>query len=255
MVNVLLADMRKLLKSNAFYIITIAVPALMIIIAALGDLAVRLLDIDITIYSDKLLMDFECRYAAIIIAVIATFFVGYELRNGTIRNKLMCGCSRIVCFLSSVITSLFAVTVMQLVAYIVSLVIGKILGESYLDHMGTLKDLLLWICASFAVAVFSVFVVYICGESNASYVAAGAIAVVLYFVINRINDKLFPQDGIVKITGTKLMIYRGISKYFAFSYLSLPRFYEIRFYVIGCLAMAILSIVIGCAVFSRKELK
>ena len=99
MVNVLLADMRKLFTSKAFFIITIAVPALLILITTISDLAVRLLDIEVTIYSDKLLMDFECRYSAIIIAVIATFFVGQELRNGVIRNRLVCGCSRIVCFL------------------------------------------------------------------------------------------------------------------------------------------------------------
>lgn len=255
MVNVLLADMRKLFTSKAFFIITIAVPTLLILITTISDLAVRLLDIEVTLYSDKLLMDFECRYSAIIIAVIATFFVGQELRNGVIRNRLVCGCSRIVCFLSSVITAWIATTFMQLVAYVMSFVFGKVLGESYLDNMYTLKNMALWICASFAVAIFSVLIVYICGESNASYVASGAIAVILYFVINRVNDKLFPQDGIVKITGTKLTIYQGISKYFAFSYLSLPRTYEIRVYVIGCLAMAILSLVIGCVVFSRKELK
>lgn len=255
MSNVLAADMRRLLRSKSFYIITIAIPLYLILSFVLLNFAMDLMGAESPTYSDLLLMDFEKKYSTLVIAAITTLFAGFELRNGVIRNKIVGGCPRVSCFLSSVMISLFSVTVMQLVAYVFSFIFGKIFGEAYIDNVETLKNCVLWLCASYAITVFFVMIVYIFGDTIASYGAAGVLAIAFFFLVLKVNDKLFPVDGIVKVTGTKLKVLEAISKYFAFSYLSMPKIYNIRFYVIGCLIMLIPSLLIGCLVFSRRELK
>ena len=252
--NLIASDMRRMVKNKFFYIFTIGIPILTILIDLFGTLVVRLLDIESPVYADSLFMVFEGRYSFLIPTVFVALFTGHELVIGCIRNKIISGNSRYSCFLSSAVCMVPAVIVMQLVAFVTSQILGVALGTGFTDMSYTLKFAAVCVCADIVITVLAVALSYLFSNSNGAYVAGPLLSVIMIFLCSDVVSKLYPQDGIIRISGAKLAVYQFIDRYVPFSYPGTAVMKEPRYYIIGIAATLVIALIIG-GVFTRKDMK
>lgn len=252
--NLIASDMRRMLKSKFFYIFAVAIPIVMILVDLFGTLVVRLLDIESPVYADALFATFEGRYSFLLPAVFIALFAGHELVTGCIRNKIISGNSRYSCFLSSSVCMIPVVVVVQLVAFVTSQILGLALGEGFTDIVYMLKFMAVCTCANIVLAIFMVALTYLFSNSNGAYIAGGLVSVMMIFLGSDVMSKLYPEDGIIRISGTKLAIYQFIDRYVPFSYPMNAVLKEPRFYIIGIAATLVIALLIG-GVFTRKDMK
>ena len=252
--NLIASDMRRMLKNKFFYILTNFIPIATILIDLFGTLVVRLLDIESQVSADALFMVFEGRYSFLLPAVFVAIFTGHELVTGCIRNKIISGNSRYSCFLSSSVCAIVSVVVMQLVAFCASGLLGVILGTGFTEMSYILKFAAVCVCADMALAVLSVALTYLFSNSNGAYVAGSLLSVMMIFLCNDVSSKLYPQDGIIRISGNRLAVYQFIDRYVPFSYPVTAVIKEPRFYIIGIAATLVIALLIG-GVFTRKDMK
>ncbi len=255
MSNLIEADLRRLVKSKAFYGICILVPTVLVLLECLSYVFMDILGFESVVYADSVLSAIEMRYGALIPALFVGCFAGHETVTGCIRNKIISGNSKNSCFVSSCVASVVASIVAQAVMYISCEIFGAILGEGLIFNTELLHYTLIRLGASFVLSIFFVALTYIFACNNGAYVAGGALSGAMVIFGLDILTKLYPDDGVVKITGAKLAVYSFIDKYVPFSYFSVPVLREPKIYITGLAGTLILSVLLGAVVYNRKELK
>ena len=255
MSNLIAADLRRLTKSKAFYWICILAPAILVLLEVFSYVFMTLLGFDSPVYADAILPAIEMRYGALLPALFVSCFFGHETVTGCLRNKLIAGNSRVSCFMSSSFCSVVAALVTQLSVYLSSEVLGAIFGEGLTFNAELGRYTLLRVLASVVLSVFFVALTFIFACNTGAYVAGGALSGAMVIFGLEILTKLYPDDGIIKITGTRLAVYSFIDKYVPFSYFSAPVLRDIKTYAMGLVGTLIIALVLGTIVSSRKELK
>lgn len=255
MSNLIEADLRRLIHSKAFYGICILAPAVLVLLECLSYVFMALLGFDDKVFADAVLPAIEMRYGALLPALFVGCFAGHETVTGCIRNKIISGNSRISCFVSSSVTSVVAAIVTQAVIYLSSEVFGVVLGEGLTFNRELGSYTILRFGASIVLSVFFVALTYIFACNNGAYIASGALSGAMVIFGLEILTKLYPEDGVIKITGTKLAVYSFIDKYVPFSYFSAPVLRDPKIYITGLIGTLIISVLVGAVVYNRKELK
>ena len=255
MSNLITADIRRLTKSKAFLGVCISAPVILVLLEVLSYVFMKLLGFDSTVYADSIVPAIEMRYGALLPALFVSCFFGHETVTGCLRNKLIAGNSRISCFLSSSVTSVVASLVIQLSIYLSSEILGLILGEGLTFNAELGRYILLRVAASVVLSVLFVALTFIFACNTGAYVAGGALSGAMVIFGLEILTKLYPDDGIIKITGARLAVYSFIDKYVPFSYFSAPVLRDTKTYVMGLAGTLIIALFLGIIVSSRKELK
>ena len=255
MSNLIEADLRRLFKSKAFYGICLLAPAVLVLLECLSYVFMKLLGFESTVYADTILPAIEMRYGALIPALFVGCFAGHETVTGCIRNKIISGNSKISCFISSSVTSAVASVIAQASIYFSSEIFGVILGEGLTFDHELLSYTFIRLGASIVLAVFFVALTYFFACNNGAYIAGGALSGAMVIFGLEILTKLYPEDGVIKITGAKLAVYSFIDKYVPFSYFSAPVLREPEIYITGLAGTLILAVSAGVIVYKRKELK
>lgn len=253
--NLLASDMRRMVRSKSFLWLCIVAPAVLILSDVIMYLAARLLDIEVLIESSDLVGMFESRYAALVTALFVSCFLGHETVTGCLRNKIVCGNSRLSCFLSSCCCALPASILVHVSAYVMSFLCGVIFGKGFTFDDTFFKYLGLRVASTLVLSVLFVTITYLFAGNNGAYVAGGALTSGMIIWGLDILSKLYPDDGIVKISGTKLMIYQFVDKYVPFSYPGTPVLRSLEVYATGLAGTLIVALLAGGLIFTRKDLK
>ena len=126
MTNLLAPNLKRLLKNSAFRI-TAAVVAVVGLFEIFMMYRDSIIEMD-TPYLDGGLFSFAA-LGVFALAAVVPLFVGSEYSDGTIRNKVVVGHHRASVYLSLLLTSLFAETLLILVWTAAYLILGAILME------------------------------------------------------------------------------------------------------------------------------
>lgn len=275
MLKLLRADFRRLLRSKAF-----TVPAALMLVAGLLMPVIHYIDLGGTpgLSFDLYFSDYTV-VAVILLAVFASLFIGTEYSDGTIRNKLIAGHSRVNIYLSELAVCLAAGVIMCAAYAGAYLAVGlPLLG----DFSGGAKQMLLVILASFAMqaafAALFTLVAMLCHSKAHTSVICILLAIVLFasgiLIANRlsepeyyssystsINGEVVEEPGIPNpsyLSGTQRQVY-------AFLYDYLPGCQTIRLFALdkfnaGTFAMwdALTFALASCAgvlAFRKKDIK
>lgn len=195
-------------------------------------------------------------YSTIYLAVFTSFFLYGEFGDGTIRNKIVSGKSRLQILFSYCIVNSLVAIVIQVVSAVSALLVDLV----FRVEIGVEFTELLYFIAVSSLAEVAVTVLYtsiiICFCTNKAGVAIPAvIALFMKIALLVIIDALYTDSGIPKVTGAKLSGYTFFDRYISFSHLTGPLRWDIGSYLIGSIALIIISVIVGSVVFSKKNLK
>ncbi len=195
-------------------------------------------------------------YAALVIAFAVTKFFHSEFQDGVLRNKLVSGQKRKEVFLSACFVSSVFATITQIVSTLTIIVFSWItrISMSEIDFGEVMEYTFVTVLAGIAVAVFySAF--YLChGNSKLAIAIPMGVSIFVKIVLTYIMDKLYPQIGVCKLTGTRLFVYQMIDKYSPYAYFWGEIRWSLSSYVIGSGLLILISLIIGMIVFQRKDL-
>ncbi len=220
-----------------------------------------------------------CLFGACVTAVLSSMFSGTEYSDGTIRNKLIAGCSRIGIYLSNLIINIVS-GIMAVVAFVVPYVAICLLtvGKSSVPvKVLMLSALLSMLCLMAFSAIYNAATMLIAKKAAAA-VACLLLFAGLYIVgmttYARIGEPEFvsgyelnAEGEIVEtepvpnpdyLTGTKLKAYQWLEDINpgsqAIQILSMEIARPVR---LSCCAGAIVVVITlaGAVIFSKKDLK
>lgn len=253
MLNILRVDFRRYTMTKIFLIFAAAVA---VILPVFMSIFVNVLGAKV--YGNPL-MDFSnisyySSDASIYLAIIITVFLNAEAGEGIIRNKLISGKKRYQVLLSYVLVNASVACLLQILSVASVAAVGVIMGATW---MITFEEVVHYvIVAALAGVAISVLytAIYICfctkKMANVIPIAISLLAKISMVVI---SDALFTSSGIPKVTGATLQIYSGIDRYLAFFHLNGELRYDNMSYLIGNVALIIISILIGSLVFTKKD--
>ena len=103
MINLLRSNLMRLVKSKTFYIV-IAVQIFLIIVKTINgyNIAQR----NAPVFADYVFTMICSPYAAVMLGIVCSLFIGADYRDGTIRNKLVVGHSRMQTYVANLITTI-----------------------------------------------------------------------------------------------------------------------------------------------------
>ena len=254
MLRNLYADTRKTLYSRGFHIGTILVIAFNIVYAIYELILCKIFGGYITTEE----LSFAFNGIAIFAVTASTLIIAdKDYADGCIRNKLISGVARSETFVSAVFGGMLQGAVYTLVAFLSSNIIALFASSGYLEYtvseIGTCWLITLMTCI--AIGAFSTTLVMVFGGSKIAYVVGLTIAFGMKLLVTVVQDKLYPSNGLCKLKGTKLLIYRCVDSYVPYSYLSAFPHQKFVNYFVGCFGLSALSIVIGLIIFAKKEIK
>lgn len=175
MFKLLNAGFTRLVKSRVFWVLmafTVAL-ALFLIYGQYSDMKAYQ-EVEVI---DRSLMN-NITITGIVISIFTALFVGREYSDGTLRNKIIVGCSRTKIYLSNLILVISA----SLLAEIVHLVVVAIVGTPLLDSLQMpIKSLLLvLVCYVGIILAFSAIFTFIAMiVSNKTIIAVSSMVVAL----------------------------------------------------------------------------
>lgn len=194
--------------------------------------------------------------ASIFLAIFVTMFLYAEVGEGIIRNKLISGKKRHEVLMSYCIVNSVLAIILQILS-VFTVVITTICSgaEALVQIDEVVRYTLIAILAGISVSVLYT-VSYLCFCTKKTAIAMpGIIAIFMKILQFIILDAIYTESGIPKVSGNTLKIYRFIDRFVAFFHLSPPLHHDNASYLIGNITLIIASIVVGCIVFSRKDLK
>nr|WP_297708930.1 hypothetical protein [uncultured Butyrivibrio sp.] len=251
----LYADIRSILLSRAFHLALIIIAAYQVLYFAFIKVIYLFVGVS-EIDADDIAFVFVS-VAAFLVTAATLFITDREFSSGCIRNKLISGVKRRDAFLSAVCGGMLQGALYTAFACLISIPFIGLFSVGFINFsIQEVADYwLIVVMTCMAIGAFSTALVMILGGSKLSYVIGLLIAFVMKVWDTVILDKLYPEKGFCKLTGAKLAVYSFVDKYIPYSYLMIRPHYEMRFYVTGCAAMIVISVVIGLIVFSKRELK
>lgn len=193
--------------------------------------------------------------ASIYLAAFVTLFLHAEAGEGIIRNKMISGKKRHHILLSYCLVNSMAAVFLQIVSVMVSVLAGIIAGADFqVEPSAIIRCTAVLSMAGIAVSIFYTAVYLIICTSRISVAVPGCIAVAMYIVIVFITDALYTESGIPKVSGLTLKIYEGIDRFVPFAHLTGGLRWENSDYIIGSVAMALVSILAGSVIFAKKDM-
>lgn len=138
----------------------------------------------------------------ILSAIVISLFFGTEYNDGTMRNKLIIGCTRTNIYLSSVVTSAAVSAAVTLACFIGGLVGIPLLGAWAMPLSGVLLYILAGILSSIALSAIFTFISVNCSRKAESAVIAILTALVLMIFGSIIYNKLQEPEMISEMTMT-----------------------------------------------------
>ncbi len=251
----LYADTRSILLSRAFRLALWAIAFYQVFYLAF-EKALYTFFVGTAMGADDIAFIFNS-IAAFVVTAATLFITDREFSNGCIRNKLISGVKRTDAFLSAVCGGMLQGAIYTIFAFVLSSILSGLFTIGFIGFsIPEAADYwLVTIMSCIAIGAFSTALVMMLGGNKLSYVIGLLLAFVMKVWDTFILDKLYPEKGFCKLTGTKLAVYSFVDRYIPYSYLITRPHYDMASYVIGCLAMVILSVVIGLIVFNRRELR
>lgn len=183
------ADFARLWKSRVFWI-GMVYSFMIGVLAAVNPYRESLMYQDYNPSFDNFLFT-NCMFMPIASAAFVGLFVGTDYSNGTIRNKLIVGHTRIAIYFSNLIVSVAALVIIHLTNIVTVIVIGAPLvgnREMPVDYLITLAVLSIITVVALC-AVFLVMSMLITSKANAS-VEAIILSVILLMAGMMINSRL-----------------------------------------------------------------
>lgn len=213
----------------------------------------------------------------IIMAVFSSIFLGTEYSDGTIRNKLIIGHSRLKIYFSNLITNIIVSFIVCLVFLITVTAVGTpLIGFVTKD----IKAAVLMLFGSFvlAVAFCSIFTLLsmVCGNKAAVAVVSILLVVGMFLIATIINTKLdapeywssyeMGEEGMSSqmvsnpeyLTGAKRTFYEFLfdvlpaGQSIQYAMMSAVRLWQMPLY---SLIIAAITTISGVIIFQRKDLK
>ncbi len=195
---------------------------------------------------------------AIFIITAATLFVfTTDFADGTIRNKLISGATRSDILISALLNGGIIGASQAAIFMAVQAVLTLIMTDGY--YLKSISEAartgLIFTAASAAVGIFSTMLIMVLSGKRTviSYVAGLVIAFLFRIVSLEVSDKLYPESGFTALTGTRLAVYRFYDRYVPYAHFTSITRWDFASYIIGALALALISFVIGLILFNQKE--
>lgn len=200
---------------------------------------------------------------ALAVAIFCGFFTGIEYNDGTMRNKISAGISRMTIYMAYLFTNALAACVLFTVYIIVDVPFARILLGK-LEHFGTREVVQLLVCAyMLMIALAAIFTLIVLAISNWTLSLITCLGVTLASIflgiyhLNILGDTVLWQavDGVRRtrvlfllnfLPGGQLMEYFSMSSY---------ENWNVRIMLGGSAFFIVVSTLIGLLIFRRKELK
>ena len=195
--------------------------------------------------------------AAFLVTGSALYISGNEFSYGCIRNKVISGVGRTDIFLSAVCGGIFQGVMYSMLACVSSVAATSLFTGGYMSY--SIPEIAeYWIvitmtCAS--IGAFSTALVITFGGGKISYGIGFSLVFLMNIISARIVDKLYPNDGLCGLTGTKLTAYTFFDRFVPYSYFTATPHYDMGSYAVGCAGLVLISTAIGLIVFKNKELR
>ena len=255
MYRMLTADLRRLFRNRSFHFILIGYA---FIYTSLSPAIIALIDLfkhDPAEYADSFISD-QAGTVALVISVFTSLFLIAEFTEGSVRNKLSTGAKRSEIFLSVVVTMIIASFCIQAVSFLSIIISGNLFMAGFESPVSDIILInLVYFIAISSIAAFDTALIYIfTGEKITAFLGT-IIAVIMKLASMAVVEGLFAEDGSVKLTGSKLIIFSTFDKYVPFAHLTgLPR-YGWDGYITGALILGLFSVMIGLLIFSKRDIK
>lgn len=218
----------------------------------------------------------------IILAVVTGFFIGTEYSDGTIRNKLIAGHSRISIYFANMLTTYIASILLFLTSVIVIYAGGiPLYGSTSLPFQEYLKAICVILVAGFAFCSLNTLLCMAIQNKALSSVAVIILTVVMFMAMMTINSRLAEPEyydnysytngksPVIQVdkeknphylTGKKREIYEKISNFLPYTHMhflvqnvTLPdKPYE---FPLNSGIMILITTAAGTIIFKKRDLK
>lgn len=139
---------------------------------------------------------------SVMLAIYVSLMVGTEYSDGTIRNKLIVGCTRYKIYFSMLFINIFISIIMMVIHSVVSFIIGYYLFGFF--HIGIKQLIVALFCVLLDIIVFIALFVAIslnCSNKSITVVISLVLSMVITFIANFIGNRLTEpemiNDGVV----------------------------------------------------------
>lgn len=254
MLKMLYTDMRNILHNKG---VKICMAACVVYLVGCIILSVILLKFfDASMYADEIVKLYPSVSIFVVTALTVTVYIS-EYTDGIIKNKLCSGAKRSSIFFAAELSSAFTTFCVTAMIQIVMLLVALVFSEGFLNMTASevafsYSELLV---ASMSIAIFSTSLIMIMGGKGASYVIGLGIAFAFKIIDMEVLDKLYPDYGICKLTGTKLKVYTFYDRFVPYAHCSGTPRWDMSSCVAGSLVLIIISLIIGLIAFKKKEIK
>lgn len=242
-----------------------------------------------TRYRQHTLFDFEVSLNSVlfgytlplgmIIAVFSSIFLGTEYSDGTIRNKIVIGHSRMNIYFANLITNITVSFLFCLSFLLAVVVVGiPLLGFAVVDTIVILELFAGTLLLSIAFCSIFTMIAMICGDKTKVAVISILFVVVLFLVTTYVNSKLdasefLPGYSIDNVTGNMISepvpnpnYLRGTQRaVYEFIYDFLPTGQSVQYMTMEVkyiwrlplfsLLITIVTTIAGAVIFKRKDIK
>ncbi|NLT10242.1 MAG: ABC transporter permease subunit [Ruminococcus sp.] len=192
-----------------------------------------------------------------LIGITAGLYISQDYTNNTIRNKIICGHSRTMIYLSNLVTSMLGTIIIYGVYVLVTLGIGKLIVgvSSDFDMELTIKGILLTFCIFLTFTSLTVmFCMMMSGVSGTVvsamlYIILGMLMLPVLFISNdTINEWMMNLNPSFQIDNVEAYVRNS-------ELMPVEDYIHISWIPISSLVMIILSTVLGISVFNKKDIK
>ncbi len=194
---------------------------------------------------------------ALLVSAAVLYLTVSDFSDGTIKNKVINGAKRSDIFCSAVCGGMFAGVLTSVFCAAGELLAGFIFTKGFetLTKADVAKYILALTLASAAVGAFATMLVMIFGGSFFAYIPGLVIAFFFRVISMRVADKLYPENGVTTLTGTRLKVYTLYDRYFPYAHFTNYLRWDLLSYVIGAAILIAISFILGVIIFNRKEFK
>lgn len=256
MLRVLYSDMRASLLNKGIRILALVFATYLIGYVIIMSILLHVIAGNVRLNADDVLTVYNETSIFVITAATLIIYVN-EFMNGTIRNKLCSGSKRSEIFLAAIINSAFMATLLAIMCQTLELILSLIFtnglyGLTLADAAYSFSETTI---SGIAIAIFSTSLIMMMGGTNASYVVGLGIALAFKVFGLSVQQKLYPEKGLVSIKGAKLAIYTFYDRFVPYAHCSGTPRWTVTDVSLGCAVLILLSIITGLIVFNKKELK
>ncbi len=196
-------------------------------------------------------------FLPMLIGITAGLYISQDYTNNTIRNKIICGHSRISIYLSNFITSMLGTIIIYGLYVLITLGIGSIIAgvSSDFDLERTIKGILLTYCILLTFTSLTVMFCMITSGvsgtviSTLLYIILGMSSLVFVFIdSDTIREWFMNINPTYQIDNVQSYVYDS-------DLLPLEDDVHISWIPISSLVVITLSTVLGISVFNKKDIK